>query len=418
MRVKLCGEVVDDDSAKIYRYFDYGVCCPADVRAALEACPEGEDLTLEVNSNGGSVYAGFEMYTLLRAHQGRTIAEVQSIAASAMSVVIAACDTVLMSPVAEIMVHRASIGYTGGNSQDLKQTAQWLDTIDQSILSAYEEKVKGKADRAKLSRMMRNETFLTAEDAISCGLADGMLEQPEKQTESGGLEMELFPGLAVASAGAETLGAVMLDKDGKARPFKEVLEELSRRISGSGLFLCEPLPPVNDLIRRKEEREEAGGSRQEEVQNKAEGKEQEEMAENGVTAQTPQTTDQLIQQYPELTRQIAAAAAQTAAAAERKRIAEIDALSLPGFEDVIARAKADPNATAGTVAQEIVKAQRESGTAYLNGRDADAKVSNVNDVPATGNPDTRTSGASAEDELGAAAREAVALWRSLEGSET
>ena len=80
MRVTLSGYVVPDDDAPYYRIFGFGCFCPRDIRRAIEKNPKGEDLVLEVNSPGGSVFAGFEMYSALRAAADvQTVAEVQSL---------------------------------------------------------------------------------------------------------------------------------------------------------------------------------------------------------------------------------------------------------------------------------------------------------------------------------------------------
>lgn len=218
MRVRLGGTVVSNDNAAIYRRCGYSdVCCPKDVRDAVENCPDGEELIFELNSGGGSVYQGFEMYSVIFAHKGPTTAEVLGIAGSAMSVVMAGCDKVLMSPVANVMIHRAST-VAWGNSRVMKETKQMLDTIDESILNAYTGKSNGKSERDAFARMMRSETFLTAQQAIDCGLADGIM-QPKGKAEGN------ITALAVASA----------------EPWAGALE----------------LPPVEDLLRREQERETA-----------------------------------------------------------------------------------------------------------------------------------------------------------------
>ena len=51
------GYVVSDDDAEVYRFFGYGVVSPRDVRQAIADNPEGETLTLEVNSGGGNMFA-------------------------------------------------------------------------------------------------------------------------------------------------------------------------------------------------------------------------------------------------------------------------------------------------------------------------------------------------------------------------
>lgn len=416
MRVQLCGEVCSNDTAELYRWFGLSVCCPGDLRTAIQNCPEDEELVLEINSGGGSVYAGFEMYSILRGYKGRVVAEIQSIAASAMSVITSACGTVRISPVAEMMIHRAS-AIADGTSQDMKQAAQMLDTIDESILTAYTEKTGGKSDRDKLARMMRKETFLTAQQAIDCGLADELLEAADNgggEPDGGQSLLDWIPGLAVARA----------TQAGADKP------DLIR------LVHVRQIPPVEDLIRLKAEREGkppmllfptadaanaasadfSAALQGTDIQNKPKGEVTDNMQEikdgNAVIAHTavmPTTPDELAEMYPDLVGRITASAADEAAKAERERIRQIDEAAVPGYENLITAAKADPHKTAGDVALEIIKAQKDSGKAYLANRDADAKASNVNDVSAAVAPDT--GGEDTVDEMEAAAKEAVALWK-------
>ena len=393
MRLQLCGEVCSNDTAELYRYFGFSVCCPKDLRTAIENCPEDEELVLEINSGGGSVYAGFEMYSILRSYKGRVVAEIQSIAASAMSVITSACGTVRISPVAEMMIHRA-YATAGGTSQDMKQAAQMLNTIDESILAAYLEKTGDKSDRDKLARMMRNETFLTAQQAIDCGLADELLEAADNgggEPDGGQSLLDWIPGLAVARA----------TQAGADKP------DLIR------LVHARQIPPVEDLARLKAERE-GRDDCQPDVQDNVTGKETDVMADVK-SAATPtaqeeiSTPEQLAEMYPDLVGRIQASAAEASATAERERIRQIDEAAVPGFEELIAAAKADPNKTAGEVALEIIKAQKESGKVYLANRNADVSASKVNDVSAAVTPDAN--GEESVDAMRAAAKEAVAFWR-------
>ena len=53
-------------TAPILRWWGIPAACPADIRSALAENPADEEFVLEINSGGGSVFAGFEMYSLLR----------------------------------------------------------------------------------------------------------------------------------------------------------------------------------------------------------------------------------------------------------------------------------------------------------------------------------------------------------------
>lgn len=178
MRLTCNGYVVADEDAWLYRWFDIPVFSPADVRQAIQENPEGEELVLEINSGGGSVFAGFEMYSVLRAAGIPTRAEVQSLAASAASVLMLGCEQVWISPVAQVMVHLPSTG-TEGDRVAHKESIKILDSITESILNGYEAKVKGKRTREELARMMAASTWLTAQEALDAGLVDGILYQDE-----------------------------------------------------------------------------------------------------------------------------------------------------------------------------------------------------------------------------------------------
>lgn len=174
MRIKVNGVIVDDDLADVYRYWGYQVACPNDIRSALAENPKDEEFVIEINSGGGSVYAGFEMYSLIHTANVPTRVEVQSLAGSAASVIMAAADTVAVSPVGHVMIHLPTTT-TWGNQMDHKQSTQMLEAVTSSILSAYENKCKGKVTRDKLRRMMDNETFITAEQALEYGLVDEII---------------------------------------------------------------------------------------------------------------------------------------------------------------------------------------------------------------------------------------------------
>lgn len=181
MRYSLNGMIVSDDDAPVWKWFGWQAVCPADLRQAVAANPENEEFVLEINSSGGSVYAGFEMYSLLRAAKPHIRIEVQSLAGSAASVVMAAGDTVAASPVGQVMIHLPST-QTEGNQIDHRQSTQMLEAVTTSILAAYTTKCKGKVTRDALRSMMEQETFLTAQQALDIGLIDEIIGTEQRRT--------------------------------------------------------------------------------------------------------------------------------------------------------------------------------------------------------------------------------------------
>lgn len=174
MRTQLNGYIVSDEDAPFYRFFGYVVCSPADIRRAVAENPPGETLTVEINSPGGDMFAGFEMYSVLRVAPCDTEAEVQSLAASAASTAMVGCRRVRASPVAQVMVHNPIL-LANGNQHDHQKTAEDLSKFAQSVLNAYELKCQGKKTRSELEAMMDKETWLPVQEAVEAGLVDEVI---------------------------------------------------------------------------------------------------------------------------------------------------------------------------------------------------------------------------------------------------
>lgn len=189
------------------------------MREALEANSDDE-LVVEVNSGGGSVFAGFEIFSLLRGAKCRTVAVVQSLAASAASTIISGCGTVQMSPVAQIMLHLPAIS-TAGNREDHRESIKLLDSITESILNGYETKCRGKATRERLTQLMRAETWIPAQDAVEMGLADEILYQDDAAG--------VMPGEIVNAVGSSIRGLVNGAAQPSAAELRAKYEELVAR---------------------------------------------------------------------------------------------------------------------------------------------------------------------------------------------
>lgn len=230
MRVSLNGYVVGDSDQWLYDYFGIGAFSPGLVRRAIAENPEGEDLELEINSVGGSVFDGFEIYSVLKEAGCKTVAIVQSLAASAASTVMSGCDEVRMSPVAQVMIH-LPVSYAEGNQDAMKHEAKVLESITQSILNGYEAKCAGKASRAQLDRLIRAESWLTAQEAVDLGLADSITGLNEGN--------EALPEEAVNAAGA---GIRAIANSAAEPPDPKVLMERYERLVRNGAPSAEGHP--------------------------------------------------------------------------------------------------------------------------------------------------------------------------------
>lgn len=126
-------------------------------------------ITLRINSPGGGIFEGIAIMNVLRAHPAHVTTHVDSLAASIASVIAMAGDKIVMQPFSQMMIHDGS-GLCIGNAADMKEMAAQLDRQSDNIAAIYAERTGGTA--AEFRRLMKAETWFTAEETVEAGLAD------------------------------------------------------------------------------------------------------------------------------------------------------------------------------------------------------------------------------------------------------
>lgn len=140
-----------------------------------------KDVTVKINSPGGSVFEGFAIYNELAAHPAKVTVEVMGIAASAAAYIAMAGDEVNMGLGSFLMVHNAW-GIVVGNRNDMAESITVLQKIDNAQIDIFEARTGLK--RTDIETLMDGETFLTARDAVSKGFADGVFNAPEAESKA------------------------------------------------------------------------------------------------------------------------------------------------------------------------------------------------------------------------------------------
>lgn len=130
------------------------------------------DIVVWINSPGGDCIAAAQIYNMLFDYKGKVTVKIDGIAASAASVIAMAGDTVKMSPVAMMMIHNPST-IAAGDHREMKQAAERLAEVKESIINAYE--MKTGLPRSRLARLMDDETWLNANKAVELGFADSVI---------------------------------------------------------------------------------------------------------------------------------------------------------------------------------------------------------------------------------------------------
>lgn len=174
-KVEIKGTIVNDEQVAIYEMFGIAHTSPSNV-----VLPEdGSDILVEVNSGGGAVFAGSEIYTKLKTYEGKVTARVVGLAASAASVILMGADEIEISPTAQIMIHNAW-SYVEGDADEMEAQANVLRGINKSIQSAYIAKTG--LSESELKEYMDAETWLTAEEAVELGFADKVMFTKDQTT--------------------------------------------------------------------------------------------------------------------------------------------------------------------------------------------------------------------------------------------
>lgn len=213
------GDIVSDDLAWIYDWYEMPCFSPKMARDAVSSLEAGETLRVVINSPGGDVYAGQETFSILYniRHINSVEIEVQSLAASAASVIAMAGKTVKMSPVAALMVHNCST-YASGDYRDMTHTAEVLKKINECLVQAYVQKTG--MTQEDLLDMMDNETWLSANDCVKYGFADEIIRDDSEP------QLILNAVIGKLSITDAMIEAAKAAKEQKEKEKKEILNDL------------------------------------------------------------------------------------------------------------------------------------------------------------------------------------------------
>lgn len=127
------------------------------------------DITLRLNSPGGSVFDGTAIYTQLKQHEAQVTVFVDGLAASMASVIAMAGDLVVMPENAMMMIHNPWT-MAIGDAEELRNNADVLEKIKKAMISAYTQKTG--LSEEEVSAIMDAETWYTGAEAVELGFAD------------------------------------------------------------------------------------------------------------------------------------------------------------------------------------------------------------------------------------------------------
>ena len=295
---------------------NWGIINAKGLISKVKALGNVQNITLRINSVGGDVFEAQAMYSYLKSHPANITVRVDGLAASAASVVAMAGDKVIMPTNALMMIHNPS-GGVWGEAEDMRDTAEILDKIRDTIANVYMARTG--LDREKVVSMMDSETWLTATEAHELKFCDEVEES------------------VTVTAMAVKGGTIFSSGFGFAR----IDENLSAKL------------PANTVMIRPA--------------NKATNQQEGEKTEMGTEIKNAADLESA---YPEIVGEIRASAVN----AERERLKTLDSLNAPGREAIIARAKYEDPKDARDIAIDILRS--DTAQAQLGALHQDAQAVN------------------------------------------
>ena len=128
-----------------------------------------------IHSEGGSVFEGFAIHDEFAKYQGPKSLSIESSAFSIASFIPCAFEDVEISPNGYMMLHNPYTQVEGDDEQ-LARQSELLGKLKTSMVSAYAQR-SGKSEDG-IKGILKNETYLNAQQAVEMGLAKRITGQP------------------------------------------------------------------------------------------------------------------------------------------------------------------------------------------------------------------------------------------------
>ena len=307
----------------------------------IENLGDVENITLHINSPGGSVFSAVAIANTLKNHKAKITANIDGLAASAATIITSACDTVRMPKNALFMVHNP-ITFAYGNNQDMQKTLEMLNKVKNSIIETYLNKAK--TDKETLSELMDNETWMSAEEAKEYGFVDEILDES--------VEKEVIENKLIINNMAFDISRFKNFKEKKNQEPRVI--NISVNSTGSPEEIADKF---RDILNSTENQKNEGGN---------------------------MTLEELKNKFPELCNQIFNEGKEAGITKERDRMREIDNLDVSNYSELVENAKYNDPVEASVLAVNILNKQKEERIQKLQNIKNDSQNNFTPPVPNNG----------------------------------
>ena len=144
----------------------------------LESVDPDKDISIYINSPGGSIYAGLAIYDTMQFIKPDVSTMCVGIAMSMGSLLLAggAPGKRMVLPNARVLIHQPSGGFEG-QSSDIQIHAQEVLNLRRRVDEIYAQHTG--QDLERVHDDMERDRFFTADEAVEYGLADRVIETHE-----------------------------------------------------------------------------------------------------------------------------------------------------------------------------------------------------------------------------------------------
>ena len=312
----------------------------------IENLGDVENITLHINSPGGSVFSAVAIANTLKNHKAKITANIDGLAASAATIITSACDTVRMPKNALFMVHNP-ITFAYGNNQDMQKTLEMLNKVKNSIIETYLNKAK--TDKETLSELMDNETWMSAEEAKEYGFVDEILNES--------VEKEVIENKLIINNMAFDISRFKNFKEKKNQEPRVI--NISVNSTGSPEEIADKF---RDILNSTENQKNEGGN---------------------------MTLEELKNKFPELYNQVFNEGKEAGITKERERMREIDNLDVSNYSELVENAKYNEPVEASVLAVNILNKQKEERIKKLQNIKNDSQNNFTPPVPNNGTATTK-----------------------------
>ena len=312
----------------------------------IENLGDVENITLHINSPGGSVFSAVAIANILKNHKAKVTANIDGLAASAATIITSACDTVRMPKNALFMIHNP-ITFAYGNNQEMQKTVQMLDKVKNSIIETYLNKTK--TDKETLSELMDNETWMNAEEAKEYGFIDEILDE--------NVEKEVIENKLIINNMAFDISRFKNFKEKKNQEPRVI--NISVNSTGSPEEIADKF---RNILNSTENQKNKGGN---------------------------MTLEELKNKFPELCNQIFNEGKEAGITKERERMREIDNLDVSNYSELVENAKYNDPVEASVLAVNILNKQKEERIKKLQNIKNDSQNNFTPPVPNNGTAENK-----------------------------